>query len=168
MQALLQLLASLTDKLRTTVVQKNAPTIDGNKLYQTALTFIGQDASPKDIAPDEYGCVESLEQVYFKAFGEYIGGGVSTLRLYNALKNNKKFVKVTSTLPGDIILSPTGMATKKTNITNGHTGVCGQNGKIMSNNSRTGKWEQNYDTWTWRMRYQTDGFYPLFIFRKVL
>lgn len=168
MDTLLKLLASLTDRLRTLVVQKNAQTAPGLKLYETAVSFLGQDASPLDKAPDNLACVESLEQVYYKAFGEYIGGGVSTLRLYHALKNNKKFVKVTSPIAGDIILSPTGMASKKTHITNGHTGVCGQNGRIMSNNSSNGKWEQNYDMWTWRLRYQTNGFYPLFLFRKVL
>lgn len=167
MDTLLKLLSSLTDKLRTLVVQKNAPTIQGNKLYETALSFIGQDASPLDKAPDEYGCVESLEQVYFKAFGEYIGGGVSTLRLYHALVNNKKFVKVTSPIAGDIILSPTGMATQPSNIKNGHCGIIGQNGKIMSNNSFNGKWEANYDLFTWRSRW-VKNFYPLFFFRKIL
>src|SRR3990167_6058245 len=165
MQTMLQLLSALTDKLKTLVVQKNAPTASGQKLYETALTFISIDASPLDNAPDELGCVESLEQVYFKAFGEYLGGGVSTLRLYYALLNNKKFVKVTSPLEGDIILSPTGMASKKTEITNGHVGICGQNGKIMSNNSSNGLWMQNYDTWSWRMRFITNGGYPLYLFR---
>jgi hypothetical protein len=168
MDTLLKLLASLTDRLKTLVVSKNAQTAQGLKLYETALSFIGQDASPKDTAPDLLGCVDSLEQVYFRAFGEYLGGGISTLKLYHALKNNKKFVLVTSPIAGDIILSPTGMATQPSNIKNGHCGIVGQNGKIMSNNSSNGKWEQNYDTWSWRNRWVTNGGYPQFLFRKVL
>lgn len=168
MEQLLKLLDTLLDKLKTLIVLKNAPTLAGKKLFEKAdeLANLGIDVSPLDIASDEYGCVESLEQVYFRTFGEYLGGGISTIRLKWALLNNKKFVKVTSPIAGDIILSVTGEGGRN-GIGHGHCGIMGQ-GKIMSNNSKTGKWEYNYDIFQWKWRWETIGGYPTYYFRKVL
>jgi len=35
----------------------------------------------------------------------------------------------------------------------GHAGIVSDNNRIMSNNSRTSKWEENYTLWTWKWRY---------------
>ena len=47
-----------------------------SKLYLTALSCLGTDASPNDIAPDEFGCAETVNAIHKKAFGVEIGGDV--------------------------------------------------------------------------------------------
>jgi hypothetical protein len=68
------------------------------RLYQTAMSCLGRDASPSDKANDEFACAESVNEVVFKAFNDYAGGDLSTTRMYLALANNKKFAKITSPL----------------------------------------------------------------------
>ncbi len=119
------------------------------KLYATAFSFLGIDASPRDIAPDDFGCAESLNEVYKAAFGHPIGGDISTTRLYAALMASKELLEVDSPLPGDIIISPTGFVKR---VPVGHVGIVGK-WQIMSNNSVTGKWDVYYTQQSWRARY---------------
>ncbi len=137
-------------------------------LYDTAFSCIGTDASPLDAAPDEYGCADSVNQVYHKAFNEYIQvPGISTAALYRAMILNARFQRVSVPLPGDIIISPTGSSYfPNTPIPNGHVGIVGKN-HIMSNNSLTGKWDTYYTLMSWDERYKTKGGYPTYFFRRV-
>lgn len=137
------------------------------KLYLESLRFIGQDASPFDEAPDEYGCADSLSKVINSAFPKCILGSVSTAELYKQLLNSKSFVKTTELEAGDIIISPTGSSTKNSDIKNGHCGIVGEDDEIMSNSSATGTWEQNYTVTTWTRRYRNQGGYPIYSFRKL-
>lgn len=137
------------------------------KLYLESLRYLDQDASPFDEAPDEYGCADSLSKVINSAFPKCITGSVSTKVLYEQLLNSNKFVKTKELLTGDIIISPTGSNTKVTEIKNGHCGIVGEDGEIMSNSSATGKWEQNYTIETWIRRYRNKGAYPIYSFRKL-
>lgn len=118
------------------------------KLYDTAYKCLGIDASPRDTAPDELACAETVNAVYKQAFGTEIGGDVSTLRMYQALKAHKDFVETSSPLNGDIIISPTTLA----RVPVGHVGIVGK-WQVMSNNSYTGKWEAHYTLESWRLRY---------------
>ncbi|MEK7662406.1 MAG: hypothetical protein AAB355_02865 [Patescibacteria group bacterium] len=167
MNYLLKILESLVTQLKSIIVTKNLQTEASKKLYEVAKTFLDKDASPKDLATDEYGCAESLNAVCEAAWGEPIGGGVSTYRMYYALLNHKKFVEVTSPLAGDIILSPTGIGGGKNGIKNGHTGIVSSNGKIMSNNSDNGLWQEKYDLWSWRYRYVQLGEYKMLYYRRI-
>jgi hypothetical protein len=167
MNQLLKILESLIGRLKTIIVSRNLQTEMSKKLYETALTFIGRDASPSDLAPDEYGCAESVNAICEKAWGEPVGGRVSTYQMYYAFLNHKKFVEVTSPLAGDIILSPTGIGGGKNGVTNGHTGIVSSNNKIMSSDSATGLWQENYDLWSWRYRYVSRGGYKLLYYRRI-
>lgn len=118
------------------------------KLYDTAYSFLGRDASPKDLAPDDLGCAESVNAVYKAAFGREIGGDLSTLRMYSALLNSLDFIKVDAPLYGDMIISPTTYA----KVPVGHVGIVGK-WQIMSNNSNNGKWEAHYTLDSWKLRY---------------
>lgn len=118
------------------------------KLYDTAYSFLGRDASPRDLADDEFGCAESVNAVYKAAFGKEIGGDLSTLRMYQALLNSPDFVQIDSPLFGDVIISPTTYA----RVPVGHVGIVGK-WQVMSNDSRSGKWEANYTLQSWRLRY---------------
>jgi hypothetical protein len=137
------------------------------KLYLESLRFLGQDASPFDEAPDEYGCADSLSKVILSAYPKCITGSVSTKELYNQLLNSKQFIKTNELEAGDIIISPTGSATKVSEIKNGHCGIVGEDDEIMSNSSATGTWEQNYTIATWTRRYRNQGGYPIYSFRKL-
>lgn len=130
-------------------------------LYQTALECLGKDMAPYE---DEFGCAEAVNAVFKKAFGRDIGGGQSTYWLYGILKNDTRFEKNFSPLPGDIIISPTGYGNKK-KLRNGHIGIVSDSEQIMSNNSINGLWEKNYTFITWTRRYKIFGNYPVEFFR---
>lgn len=142
---------------------KNLPTSQGMKIYQTALTYLGKDASPNDLAPDELACAESVSDIINQA-GFPMPIILSTKELYNYLKIN--WLQITTPLAGDVIISPTGLGGNN-GITNGHTGIVGLNGVIMSNNSATGNFLQNYTLSTWKARYQDKGGFPILFFRKI-
>src|SRR3990167_9445477 len=122
------------------------------KLFNTAISCIGTDQAPQE---DEYGCMEALNQVFKKAFNEEIGGGLSTYRAYQILKVDTRFQKVLIPLKGDIILSPTGYGNGT--FRNGHTGIVGENEKVMSNTSANGLWLENYTLTSWKKRYKNYG-----------
>ena len=154
---------SILSALTKIIVNFNLETAAGEKLYQTALSCLGKDVAPKE---NEYGCAEAVNNVVFKAFGDYAGGDLSTKRMYLALKNHKKFSEVSSPKPGDIILSPTGYGNG--NLSNGHTGIVGQGGKIMSNNSINGLFEENFTIENWNHRYKNKGGFPVLFYRRII
>ncbi len=163
MNQLKQLLAYLQSLIL--IAKSNTPTNQGWKIYQTALTLIGKDASPDDQAPDELGCAETVSCVVNKA-GFKMPIFLSTMALYQHLLKASGWLQVESPLQGDIIVSPTGLGGKN-GITNGHTGIVGMGGLIMSNNSYSGKFESNYSLATWVARYRVNGGYPIYYFRKI-
>ncbi len=156
-------LAKLIAKLNIAV--KNLPTKEGIKLFETAKSLLGVDASPNDIAPDELGCAETVSNVIKKA-GFPFPVIISTKELYAQFSHDEGWLEVPNPLAGDVILSPTGLGGKN-GITNGHTGVVGLNDVVMSNSSATGKFEANYTLKTWKARYQDKGGYPILFFRKI-
>lgn len=140
------------------------------QLYQTALTCLGSDASPNDVAPDELACAETVCDIYLLAFDRQIKGTspiVSTALLYEALLRSPGFSQTNEPAPGDIVISPTGKGASQA-IPHGHTGIVGINGTIMSNDSRSGKFEQNYTIDGWRRHYVVQGGYPMLFFRPIL
>lgn len=148
------------------VVNWNFATPAGERLYISAKSWLGVDASPNDRAPDELGCAETIHDIVFKTFGDYVGGDLSTYRMFHALQANDKFVRVSSPLQGDIIISPTGYGTNK-KIPNGHVGIVSDNNKVMSNSSATGTFEENYTIYSWKKRYVIDGGYPVYFYRRI-
>jgi len=135
------------------------------KLYETALSFLGVDASPKDQAPDDLGCADSVTQVILTAFPNCIKGSIGTAGLYNQLNTSPQFRKVMDFNFGDVIISPTGMGKK--NMPHGHTGIVGEGEEIMSNSSSLGIWQTNYTVVSWVAKYRKIGGYPIYFFRKV-
>lgn len=138
------------------------------KLYEHARTFLGKDASPNDIATDEYGCAETITDIIHSCFNDFPTEGgtiISTIILYKRLKAHKKFNMVTNFGPGDVLVSPTGYGNGT--IKNGHTGIVGENGTIMSNNSETGLFEENYTVDSWVAKFRRQGGFPLYFFRRI-
>lgn len=131
-------------------------------LYQTAHSFLGQDASPSDVAPDEYACAESVSRVLQHAFpGIHFPLLTGTYDLLHHLQNTPAFVEVQTPQYGCVIVSATG--TGNGTIANGHTGIVGKNEGpdgtywIMSNDSRNGIWSVNYTLGTWKAYYSLRG-----------
>lgn len=153
------------------------PVTQGNNrlvLYDEALKCIGTDASPNDVAPDEVGCAETVSDLLIGAFGYNVGIAftVSTNTLYKELLASRSFIQVDRPLEGDIIISPTGYGNG--GLSNGHVGIMDtidntnfDNSLIMSNDSATGKFLQNYTLGRWKARYQQIGKYPVAFFRKL-
>lgn len=144
------------------------------KLYETAKLYIGTDASPNDLAPDEYGCAESVNEIIRAAFGEYLyaGNRLSTYWLYKALKESDKWIEASIPIPGSIVISPTGYGHRRDAagnliIPNGHVGIVMLDGKIASNDSRDGKFRENYTIDSWADRYVVKGGYFMKMFRPV-
>lgn len=164
-QQLLNLLLQVIPLLKQLKALKEGDQPNRVRLYRKAVYFLGTDASPNDVAPDEYGCAETVNAIHKAEFGVSVGGDVSTYRMYRALKNNRSFVKVDDPQPGDIVISPTGYGNG--NLSNGHVGIVAMNDGIMSNSSVSGKWEKNYTLETWWSRYVERGGYPMAFFRKV-
>lgn len=135
------------------------------RLYLGALMSLGKDASPNDIVPDEYGCAESVNAIHHKVFGFDIGGDVSTNKMYKVLKTSPLFLKVDQPLEGDIIISPTGYGNGR--LPNGHVGIVSKDRIVMSNDSATGTFIENYTLDTWAARYVDQGGYPVCYFRRI-
>lgn len=140
----------------------------GDLLHQAALSFLGKDASPQDHAPDELGCVDSFQQVYKAAFGSAFSTTLSTAQLYKDFSRSTRVLNVPlqAAKAGDIILCPTGHGTNPA-MPHGHVGIIGEAGTVMSNDSATGKWMQNYSVLTWTKYFGVKGGYPVFIFRPI-
>lgn len=136
------------------------PTPNAEKLYNAAYASLGMDMD--NTVPDEVACAASLNAVFKKAFGKPIGGFASTAEMYKVLKRDARFEQVSEYEPGAIIMSPTGTSTKK--APNGHVGVCGKT-NIMSNNSYTGKWGQDYNLEKWTKYYAVDRGFPVIFYR---
>lgn len=131
------------------------------KLYATAVSCLGIDASPADVAPDEYGCAETVSDILIIS-----GINLPVLTLTTDLYRHfiKHFQRTTEPLPGDIIISPTGYGMTGI-IPNGHVGIMYTGGRIMSNSSATGTFEINYSLDSWGARYGKQGGYPVEFFR---
>lgn len=162
-------LSQVQQQLNQLIAQFNAYmaslTTKRNFLYKTAISLIGQDASPYDLATDEYGCADSVNQVFLKAFGRPIAvPGVSTLQLYNVFVADSRFKQVDVPLPGDFVISPTTFGHNPA-MPNGHVGIVSDQSKIMSNTSADGIWRENYTLTTWTARYVIGGGYPIKFFR---
>lgn len=165
-QGILDQIKAVMAQLKTAVTVQNLNTPQGDRIYKYACTKLGIDASPNDLAPDELGCAETVTTILHALFAD-VPILLGTNQLFSFLKQSAKFSQVQNPLPGDVIISPTGFGGFN-GITNGHTGIVGQNGVIMSNSSATGNFEQNYTIDTWSARYKIKGGYPVCFFRRIL
>lgn len=136
-----------------------------DKLYDVSLEAVGTDASPSDLAPDELGCAETVSELIKKVLpGFRIITGTWTL--WDILRKHPEMMLVTDPQPGDIIISPTGTSSKGSRAPfPGHAGIVGKRGKIYSNDSYSGTFEQNFHRSGWSSRYKDRGGYSIYYFR---
>lgn len=138
--------------------------ITREKVYKIARESVGVDVSPSDTAPDDLACVESVCQILAKA-GIETPKTLSTLTFYNWLKKSPKFKQTTEEKRGNIIISPTGKGNGS--VKHGHVGIFGDNGWVLSNDSPTGLWLENYSLQSWVARFRTKGGYPIYYFEAL-
>ena len=165
MNQLLERLNILIGRLKLLILQGNLSTAQGQKIFETAKSCLGTDASPNDAAPDELGCADTVSNILIKA-GFYMPVIISTAKLFTYLSENAGWMRAGYPLPGDVIVSPTGTGNGK--VPHGHTGIVGSGSTIMSNSSATGTFEPNYTIGGWTNRYQIKGGYPIYYFRRML
>lgn len=152
------------------VTKLNYETAAGAHLYEVARASVGKEMSPLDKAPDDLACVESWEQVIYKAFNEGTGSGLSTIRAKVVLDNSRKFVKVRSPKKGDTILSPT----QGKNIGHiglvgsGETEMCDTSIPIYSNNSNTSFWNKHQTLEGWKNYYKEEKKLPIYFYRRIV
>lgn len=124
----------------------NEQTAHGQTLYAVAHDLIGQRLAADDAADDYgvYGCAESVNAVFTRAFGGPIGGGASTTLMLEVLENDKRFGEIpfAEVKPGDIIMFATG-SSKIYPQAHGHVLIAGKTW-CMSNDSETATFEANY------------------------
>lgn len=122
---------------------------------------MGNDEIPNDVS-----CAISVNNVYQNAFGNPIGGGASTYLLYQALRKNLRFVRISleKADAGDLIIAPSGYGTNP-DMPHGHVGIISAKGKIMSNNSDGGLWDEHFTIDSFLKRYKREGGYPIYIYR---
>ena len=144
------------------------PMDNTTKLYTEAVKSLGKDASPQDRVEDQLACVDSVEQIHYRALGEYIcppRGEISTLRLYQKIKNDPKWKLIIQPVPGALIISPSGMSNK--NYKHGHAGIFMLGNTIASNDSRSGLFIENYTWNSWNHVFRDKFGFPVFMFEHV-
>ncbi len=115
------------------------------KLAEEAKMWLGLDASPLDRAPDELSCAECIVNIVNHTWpGTFDTTIVGTDVLFAALKRSPRFKGVLDPVVGTIVVSP------KTATAHGHCGVYTETDIIASNDSRDGKFRENYTRATWR------------------
>lgn len=131
------------------------------QIYNEAHNWIGKDASPRNLAPQELACSESVCTILHEVIPDFPVDIVSTSILAQTLEKNPHFVLDDVFGPGTVIVSP------RTDAMNGHAGIFLSGGTIASNDSRGGLFEDNYsiDTWVAEMRGKRG--LPILYFRPV-
>ncbi len=136
----------------------------GQVLYETAAQCLGQHMSLNNAVPISVGCAEALSAVLKKAgFSVPKLGIAGTTQMLAWLETNPAFVEVSSYKRGQIIISATGTGNGKIR---GHCGVEGDKG-IMSNESQSGLWKEQWDIDSWNSYYERYGGIPTRYFQAI-
>ena len=116
------------------------------RIAEAAIGMLGRDASPKNLAPQELSCAESVSNVIGTVlldFPEVVG----TPELYDILRKDVRFKRVTDPQKGCIVISPS--VVRNGVRVYGHTGIYINDYEIASNSSATGKWTQSHTRQEW-------------------
>lgn len=118
------------------------------KLLEIAKSFLGKDASPKNLAPREVSCAEGVSNIIGQLFPDFDDQIVSTVELDYELDRSPYFRATKLPKAGNVIVSP------RTKQQYGHAGIFLSDSRIASNNSMSGLFQNNYslDEWIKEMR----------------
>ena len=113
------------------------------KIHQNALMWIGRDASPKNLAPKELSCAESVANILHEVLPTFPKDIVSTIELQSILDKHSNFERTLIPKPGCVLVSP------RIGDRPGHSGFFTTGNGIISNDSKTGRMQLNYDLNSW-------------------
>jgi len=133
-----------------------------SKIVSLAKSKLGTDFTNDKIVPDEVSCAFAVTTL-LKEAGVNIPIITGTAQLDGWLKQNA--TRIYEPEAGCIVVSPTGSGSRPDIISNGHTGIYLDNYLIVSNDSASGLWKQNYNRDTWRARYYSKGGYPVRLYK---
>ncbi len=137
------------------------PPLPGMKLYNLAKAALGHDIAKTQ---DEFGCAEAVSGLLNHAYGDFPAEVLSTIDLNGKLLAHAKFAPQVGVVAekGDIIMCVTGQGSDPAD--HGHVGILGDFG-IMSNDSATGLFKENYTRNSWAASFRPRGF-PVHLFRR--
>jgi len=155
LSALIPLMVKRVERLQT---QLNFhKTTDKSKyIHLVATNTLGQNLRTR--TEKDLGCADALNELFLRITGKTVGGGISTLRMFNKIRRDKRFKEIKKEQDGCIIISPTGFGNGK--VKHGHVGIV-SGIKILSNNSLTGRWDDHLSMLYWRNHYWHRGGYPI-------
>lgn len=134
------------------------------KLYQTAKFCLGKHMIITPHVPNLLGCASSVSGVLQTAgyHGLPVQGIAGTATLYDFLRESVDFEETDSFDRGIIIISQSGVAGAV--LEHGHVGIMGDSG-ILSNDSDTGLWREEWTLSKWIAYYHDYGKLPVHGFR---
>lgn len=133
----------------------------GEKLLEFALTFYNSDPTPKDEVDDSVSCVFSLTTILNKFLDGNFPIKDYTPDLVKVLQSDKRFKSSIEFKKGNVVIFSTRTGNGKIM---GHCFICDENGKMLSNSSKTGLWTDAFNTSTMIERYSRVGQLEMFIF----
>jgi len=109
------------------------------RLAEAAIAMLGRDASPRNRAPQELSCAESVVNitngVWANTFPDDV---VDTYVLDQKLKKSPRFKPTLDLQPGYIVIYP------RYGAKNGHVMICTRPNVLAGNNSDTGLFEETH------------------------
>ncbi len=124
---------------------------------------LGTDVSPRDNAPDDLACAESVSTLLKEIYPETpIMTGTWTMYDY-LRKPTSNWIQKDGPARNRIIISPTGLGKRGTH---GHVGICLDENRIASNKSATGTLETHLTVQYWNEYYGKLN-YPVLYFEHV-
>jgi hypothetical protein len=139
------------------------PLTPSERLVVLSEGYFNTDPTPKDEQPDDVACVHSLTTIIKKLYSDFPIMTYTPV-LLNFLQIDKRFKATTEWKSGTIIVSVTGTGNGSVL---GHCGIIHKEGKIYSNASSSGLWDNKYDTLSWIERYSRGGKLKLYLFELV-
>lgn len=150
--------------------EAQTPSKTSQDIYAAAKACLDTHITLDQNVPADLGCAEAVSYILKQA---NLGGALpklgfaGTADLYKWLLSEEQegvspIAPPNTPQAGDIIISPTGTSTK--NAPHGHVGIIGLHG-IMSNDSNTGLWGENYTIDSWNVAYAQKLGFPVYIFR---
>lgn len=134
------------------------------QLANLAISKLETDFTNDLIVPDEVSCAYALTTV-LREFDKEIPVIMGTAALLNFFRKSPKFTQVLEPEAGVIVICATGTNTRPKTMPHGHVGIYIDENRIISNDSASGLWKQNYNRETWRKRYYYRGGYPVRLFK---
>lgn len=136
---------------------------NGEKLYKLAMSKYGIDPTPKDEVADDVSCVFSLTTILKELLPDFPTLNYTPTLLVE-LGKDRRFQLVSELKTGNIVVFPTLSGNNKIM---GHCFIVGIGGKMLSNSSSTGLWDDKYDTTSMIDRYARTGQLRMYIFELV-